>query len=299
MKELEPRSEGGVERDGNVAQVIRPEGTYSIIYGMHVLPMDPEVIPSGLDYLVFETATTLPGHMFTWVESPATALYGLRGDKQTSPLFGRLAKDKTPIVFADVVLDITRLDLGARDFRPFVLEGMAGVALTKSFIDSTEDVFSRPISRRSLLKFGGLALAAHFLSPAITTVTPLITSSTGIGNEPLSEFEKAVYRIHPETLFLSVKLRNIVLAHKQNWLMKKLGVAHAGTVIGAAHKGLEVELQASEEERLGFLKKTERFWYQLIFPESFYKIVVMKFDGKDWVFSDTYEVPELKDLAYQ
>ncbi|MFZ5845628.1 MAG: hypothetical protein ACOY0S_04125, partial [Patescibacteria group bacterium] len=200
----------------------------------------------------------------------------------------RLARDRTPIVFADIEMDIGRLDLMIKDFRPFALEGVIGVALAKRFVDSLGEVLSRPVSRRNFLKYGSLALASYFLSPAIATITPALTYLTGIGNEPLSEFEKFVNSIHPETLFLSVKLRNTVLAHKQNWLMENLGATHLGTVIGAAHKGLEVELETSEEARLDFLKKTTRFWYQIISPESFYKIVVMKFDGKDWVFADTY-----------
>ena len=299
MKESESHLGGGVERDGNVARLVRPEGTYSIIYGVHVLPMDPNDIPAGLDFITFETPIILPGSRFSWTVSPENSLYDLRSRGQTSPLFGELAQNRTPIVFADTTLDISRIDLDFRDVGLFTLEGAAGVLCAAPFVDSIDEILSRPISRRHFLKYGGLALASYFMLPAVAITATFLTAFTGVVNEPLSEFEKFVYEIHPEIFFLSSKLRNTILAHKQNWLMKKLGAKHSGTVIGAAHKGLEVELEATAEERIAFLKKTQRFWYHAISPEAFHKIVVMKFEGDNWVFSETYEVPELRELAYQ
>lgn len=43
-----------LERKGNVVRIDKPEGTYTILYGDHKKPQDPEQLPEAIDGIVLE-----------------------------------------------------------------------------------------------------------------------------------------------------------------------------------------------------------------------------------------------------
>ena len=62
-------------------------------------------------------------------------------------------------------------------------------------------------------------------------------------------------KLHPEQNLLVCRLRNALIAHKQEWLMKKMGThPHFATILGALHVEIEEQIQYSAEERCKFLQ---------------------------------------------
>ncbi|TSC64196.1 MAG: hypothetical protein G01um101493_198 [Microgenomates group bacterium Gr01-1014_93] len=107
----------------------------------------------------------------------------------------------------------------------------------------------------------------------------------------------------PESLFLggffSSPLRETIIAHKQEWLMRSLGnTPHLVTIIGEAHTGLEAHIQQSANERMRFLNRL-RLPINIVMKDEgvVYKLARCDFDRGKWKVGEILEIPDLKELV--
>lgn len=177
------------------------------------------------------------------------------------------------------------------------LEGAIGTTLLAQIIKNRQ---RKTYTRRDfLIKGAKAAVGAWLLMPAIEG---LLFTTLGMQGEFMPpDIRKLVEKTHPETWFFLLTLRNIVLAHKEQWLMETMGNKPVlATTIGSAHTGLEDQIMRSPEERLQFLRAVKPLLNRMFDPESIYKMVQFNFYPDRWNWwgpSRVYEIPELKELV--
>lgn len=273
-----PSPETRLEREGNVVRIEKPEGFYTIIYGIHSRPTEPQQLPERFDGLFLETGRN------NYLEASLNFLKAFKGDRQYQPVFQPLEEKRIPIYFADAFLDEKVIALDS-----LVTGGEGGLAV----IIASQIRKNGQISRRDFLR----ATASTWL------LTPFVSSMGGfffgdIGEEPIAELQKFSHRLHPEDKLLTLTVRNIIIAHKEQWLTERIGKGpHLATILGADHVGIEDWILNSPEERITFLYRSKPIWRPFVAPETVYQMVRFDFDGYQWQVGEIFEVPELKELV--
>lgn len=295
---LIPNSESKLERKGNVATVLKPEATYSVVYGYHGLlglvymPIDPNSIPNNSNGVFFETQYNVP-----WVEEPYEELGEILAFPQNAGLVEKLKRNSTPIIFADTGLKRGGIAL-LQDTVALVGETVIGIKFLEKIAKQAK---SEGITRRNFLKLGAAGLAGAWLGlPTATRAGRIISGTTGQGENTTATLRKASEKVHPEVETFTTLVRNVVLAHKEEAYAKLIGKKpHLTTVIGGLHVGLEEELQHTPKKRIDFLKKLQPVLKEIVDKESFYKIIKFGFDPQQdgWKINRTIELPELKELV--
>jgi hypothetical protein len=145
---------------------------------------------------------------------------------------------------------------------------------------------------------GGMAAATWLGSPFATSFTHDLTYYQGSEAlaEPTAKALKWSQRLHPELNVLVAKIRNKVIAHKEQYLMEKYGYSHIGTIIGANHVQIEDDIQQSPEARLAYLRRYKPLIKNTVVPETFYSIVTNTYNEGGWK-SKLDVVPELRALV--
>lgn len=205
------------------------------------------------------------------------------------------------------------------------------VSLAEATVGSA--LFSRVVSqyrkqrrykRRDFLKMGAKIAAGLWLSMPL--VEGILFAKTGSQGEAIPpEWRKLIEATHPETWFLILTVRNTILAHKEEWFMRRLGKRpHLVTTIGSAHAGIEDQIMRTPAERLNFLRAAMPIIKKVFEPESIYSIAKFEYKwaeefagpekwvkqpdgsfgppiggilvGPRWLPTNLYEVPDLKDL---
>lgn len=290
-----------LEREGNVTHIYKPEATYTIIYQRHTRSVNPDQLPEDLDGLFLETdITTHP-------------LYYLNNKNIDKTNYGRLSitasNREIPIYLADIVLrpnvDLDDL-LSQEELITYGEALLGGGVLGETYRRLVIVPYMKysKVSRADFIK-GAFAVlvGGWFFTPGISESGRVFA---GEDNGISADFQRLSHKLHPEQLLVIGTLRNIVMAHKQEWLARQMGNnPHFVTVIGGKHVGLETELLNSGETRLDFLKKSQFRWGSLIDESTFHAI--HRFDYTDkperrlplgkWKLSNTFYVPDLGELV--
>lgn len=279
--------------------IIKPEGTYTIIYGSHEKIQNPQDLPDKFDGLFLETGG---GYSNNWLRKP-NYMYFMQGNFhpqfgeiiQYKDLFPKLEKEKSPIYFADPIFNEAGFIYGLTALVPgLAAKGiLGGIMLNKV----REKISRKTYSRRDIAKLG---IGAWLSSGLVGQLANLAAEQSGKGKAVSREISKSAEKLHPESHLLYVTFRNAVLSYKEEWLMHKLGNnPHFATIIGAAHGGIEDQIQTSMDEKLKFLQAIGPLIRKFVNPETFYSIARFEYDDYGWAKAEVFEIPEFKAIFDQ
>src|SRR5690606_30306511 len=80
----------------DIEQIIKPEGIYSILYGIHILPTDPNLLPQDISAVFLETG------MIRWYDNAFDSLKYLRNHRQYKDIFEQMEKKRITLLLGDV-----------------------------------------------------------------------------------------------------------------------------------------------------------------------------------------------------
>lgn len=275
-----------------VVKIVTHEGIYNIIYGNHLTPTNPDLLPQGLSGIVLETGGV------DWYEDPQGALNFVRNHPQYRNLVPRLETDRIPIYLVDsgynIDNDIEWVSTIA-DSAVSTSEGVLGSALAFS---AARDLRQKEISRRKLLKSGIKGLAGlYLLSPFVVQAGRLLAEISGEGRGLSADAFAAVEKIHPEANLFGLKIRDALIAYKEQKILEQLqGRQNIATVIGAAHVGIEDRLRATPPENLAYLDALQPIISAFANKNTFSNAVEFEFDGRSWQQTAKMDFPELQSL---
>jgi hypothetical protein len=274
-------------RNKNITTIETGTGTYTILYGLHVVPQNPDDVPDNITGIILETG------IHQWLKDPVQTIQKLKNHPQYKLLFERLEKEKIPVLFADVKYKYNDFVLILAD-NVFTAAGwIGGTRLINQLIRND----TKPPRRFVTSLAYGLA-GAWLLLPVISNMTRLVSAITGEGMEQSARLKKLSHKLHPEAELLYLSLRNAVIAEKAYYLAQTYGKkAHIAIVLGAGHVGIEDMLIKSHVERLGYLRKFQNLLHKIVLPEYLYSIIRMGYNGKEWRMEKTEKVPALEALS--
>ena len=276
-----------ITRNKNITTIETGTGTYTILYGLHVVAQNPDDVPERITGIILETG------IHPWLKDPVKTIQKLKNHPQYKRLFDRLAREKTPVLFADVKYKYNDFALILAD-NVFTAAGwIGGMRLISQLIRNDTK------SQRGFVANLAYGLAsAWLLLPVVSNMTRLGSSITGEGTEQSARLKKLSHKLHPEAELLYLSLRNAVIAEKAYYLAQTYGKkAHIAIVLGAEHVGIEDMLIRSHMERLGYLKKFQHLLHKIVLPEYLYAIIKMGYNGKEWRMEKTEKVPALEALS--
>lgn len=276
-----------VERRGKLATILgKPEGVYTLIYGEHSSPAEASLLPADTRGLLIETG------MWDYVKQPLKTVDAYRRpadkhDIQFAPLINWAEEKKIPLYLCDWYAGEGWLPMG--EMTALMGQTAIGLDILRRFAFSKES----KVSRRNLLKAG---ISSWLLSPAIAGVLRGLSLKLHKLEGLSAELPKGAAKVSPQTLFFTITVRNMVIAHKAEWIMRHRGdKPHLVTAIGGYHTGLEDALLYSAEDRINFLQALSPA-LKRIPSETFYKSVELAFNGYNWEVKNVFEIPELKAI---
>jgi hypothetical protein len=270
-----------IERHGNIATIKRPEGQYSVAYGLHIVE-GQENIPQGVDGICFEWASKYP------TTSDELRRAAVANQK---PMFSYAERNGLPLLAIDC--SITPVALTEEIVGPLEFV-MAGYLYNKM----REGVAKKGMTRREFLKsmlIGGAAL--YLALPSASLFGRVGSAITGLGEEQTAELSKSMQKIHPEYKILILGLRDVVAAQKMQLLLKNGGYKHLLAPRGAEHVGMETAILSPESDRMDFLERLKPVLPKVLpDPETLYQINEYRVDQGKWVISRQLEEPNLRQL---
>lgn len=286
LNQVEPKQpEHTIEREGNIATITKPEGSYSIAYGFHLVEGKPK-IPEGIDGICFEMAYA---HPITSAE--IQRVIDAAGSNQ-KPIIANAKSKGLPLLATDCA--ITPFALAEEVVGPleFILSGYL-------FDKIREEIAKKGgMTRREFFKsmlVGGASL--YLALPTVSMLGRAGSSLTGIGEGQTAELAKAAQKAHPEYKIFIYGLRNVVVAQKMQFILELGTYKHLLATIGAGHVGLENAILSSEEERIAFLIRMKPILPQVVTdPKTLYQITEYRASQDGWEVSKQYEEPKLKQL---
>ncbi len=277
-------------RDGNVVQISGPNGLYTIIYGVHILATNPELIPHNTDAVVLETGAV------QWTQDPEKALDYLQQHVQYQELFRRFEQDHISVLFADVNYKTFPLLIPLLDMVLLEAEINLGTRLLKK---SYRTMRKKKKSAGDLAKItagvvGGLWLTSSILSELGRVGSMLI----GIGQKETAQFQKLSSELHPELFILIKKIRDTVIGYKMQQYALSSHHNSVAAVMGGAHTGLETQLELNERIKINYLERLKPILRVLVVPESLSQMAQLEFKRGQWKLTKIHEFPELKNIIF-
>lgn len=280
-----------IREGSDLVHIYKPEGTYSIYYMVHepsagprsfldnlVTTLDPAKLPEDTSGLFLEGT-------FNYIANPLGHLTGQVSSKTHQGMFASLHERGIPSYFAEVAFTNTVT------WPPLTVWAEASMVVGETMMGM--GLIDKSTNRRGFLKALQLGAAAYLLLPFLSSAGRLL-----IDTEQSIEFRKLSRKIHPNVAWMSLTLREVVLAHKQEWLARQDGnKPHFLTTMGKDHVGLEDQFQSTPDEKLALLERTRFIWRPLVEPETFYKAVKFIPSNGTWKIGEIFEVPELKELV--
>jgi hypothetical protein len=295
-REKESLSRSILKRHENVTKITKPEGIYTIQYALHETRyIDPSKFGPDTNAVVLETGDL----NYALNKQAAAEITNLlqSEDQLYKPLVTNLSKRNIPIVYADIYLEQLKLTISL-EILSNALETYIGIELVNKALKKIKN--EEQMSRRDFLKIGGqLAASCWFLTPFLSKSGRTFSGYTGSLESLTAKYNNISHKIHPELDLFWLKSRNTLLAHKQEFLARKMGnQPNLGTIIGSMHTDLETEIQRTPEKRLQFLERIAPILKQVISPETFYSIAITRYNQKEkeWQMDSFLEVPELKKI---
>lgn len=290
-----------IERIGNMANIVKPEGTYTILYSRHDRVQEiPAQFPSNLNGIFLEVSGNYLIDPLFYMSFLANRL-----PEDPFPQYEKvikLAEEKMiPIYLADVntvsfpLLDKAVLVGTAASFGETTIGLTMLAKLTQVEKKTTGE---KKINRRNFLKQTATTAAALWLTtPVISNIGRIVSAYGGVGEDITANFQKMSHKLHPEQGLVVLTIRNELLAHKEEWLANVLGnKPNLATIMGAAHTQIEDAIQSSPYDRLAFLRSVSPIIKTFFTSESLYKMVRLDFNGKEWQVNNILIIPELKAL---
>jgi hypothetical protein len=276
-----------ITRNKNITTIETGTGTYTILYGLHVVAQNPDEVPERITGIILETG------IHQWLKDPVKTIQKLKNHPQYKLLFDRLEKEQISVLFADVKYKYNDFALILADNFFTAAGWIGGTRLISQLIRNDTK------SQRGFVTSLAYGLAgAWLLLPVVSNMTRLVSSITGEGMEQSARLKKLSHKLHPEAELLYLSLRNAVIAEKAYYLAETYGKkAHIAIVLGAGHVGVEDMLIKSHVERLGYLKKFQNLLHKIVLPEYLYAIIRMGYNGKEWRLEKTEKVPSLEALS--
>lgn len=284
-------------RHGSTVKITKQEGIYTIIYGGHFTPQDPQLLPDKFNTISVETG------MGQWTTDPLKLLQVYRNDIQYGTIFERLESERVPLVFTDSFYQfaddslINSILSMTPDIGIISAEAIIGIRMISSIKGATFAFAKHQLTRRGLLKLIIKGAAAAWLTSPIATYTASAASTvSNVGTETTAETQKLSHQLHPEAMFFIAKIRNVTNAYKKQRLMEYWGNRpHLVDIWGAGHVGIEDEIQTSLNAKFDFLEKISPLLRRLA-PQAFYQAVQFKYNGTEWKVDEIFDFPELKAL---
>jgi hypothetical protein len=302
--DLDSSENGWIERQKNLAHIHKPEGTYTIIYNSEFQILKPEPIPFiGPQEIpespVVDTRLIPESVEELMIQGPEDTtknslsyIYSLRCDRSHADLFGIMQERGTKLLMENSGLwatTMTEFDIGVTTLG----EAAAGAYLL-DYLRRT------PMTRRTFLKLAGYSLGAWLIAPLQSAIARKWPAELSYGGGLTAELRKAVEKVHPEDGFVSIHLKNTLLAYKQQWLMaQKDQPSHNACIVDSLNVGIEDKILKSKEENLEFIRKTAEIWKPVLDPHTFARIEAFEFDKtyRYWQEEGVIEIPELKELV--
>lgn len=287
--ETQKPGESSLERKGPRATVRQAEGSYSFLYGFHLLEDNPEHLPSDADGLVLETGET------RWDGNPAREIAYFKSspiNRQLRNIIPEAERRRIPLYFLDPVWAQTRRRLLA-DLALIGGEAVVGLNVFRGNDERKETRSDLDELRRAARE----ALGAWLWTPFVASVGRLASALTGAGHHFTAETLKCSHRFHPEQGMFLATLRNIVMAEKMDWLLRQAEKGrHLCAVMGALHADIERFVQHfTSAERMRRLALYRPLLGGAI-PATFTDIAECRFDGEEWRESARCTVPTLREF---
>jgi hypothetical protein len=156
----------------NITTIETGTGTYTILYGLHIVAQNPDDVPENTTGIILETG------IHQWLKDPVQTIQKLKKHPQYKLLFDRLEKEQISVLFADVKYKYNDFALILADnFFP-AAEWIGGMRLINQLIRHA----AKP--QRGFITSLAYGLAgAWLLLPVVSNMTRLISSITGEGME--------------------------------------------------------------------------------------------------------------------
>jgi len=268
----------------DIEKIERPEASYSMIYVNHSAPLNPDSLPKNLTGIVLESAS------WDWFEDPMVVLGSL---KYREPyIFPHLESRKLPLYLADTgfsgSVNITdNLVVGA--------EALLGSALAYSAV---KDLKQPKTSRREFLKSGIKGMAGlYLLAPEVAGIGRLASSLSNQGHNLSAEALRLSDAVHPEVGLFNYKIRNALLAYKEQRIAEDLGgKQNLATVIGASHVGLSDRLRVGADENIAYLDALRPIIHLFANKNTLPRSIKYEFNGDSWEVAGVTDYPELSAL---
>jgi hypothetical protein len=185
-----------ITRNKNITTIETGTGTYTILYGLHVVAQNPDDVPERITGIILETG------IHPWLKDPVKTIQKLKNHPQYKRLFDRLEREKTPVLFADVKYKYNDFALILAD-NVFTAAGwIGGMRLISQLIRNDTK------SQRGFVANLAYGLAsAWLLLPVVSNMTRLGSSITGEGTEQSAHLKKLSHKLHPEAELLYLSLR--------------------------------------------------------------------------------------------
>lgn len=277
-----------VERSDSSTTIHKPCGTFTLLYGHHYATPTNQHIPPDTTDICIETAST------NWVKEPLHALFTSRVFPQFSEAFQRAEEKHIPTYIMDPAIHHA-IPVGIAEASLLAAEAVLGMRIGKKVLKTLREK-GRGLSRRELLGVSARMLGALWLLlPGVSGVGRLASTLSDAGHEPTATALRFSHAVHPEQFLCTATLRNVVLAHKQEWLMKHFGgYPHITTIVGSMHVDIETCILSSPEERLRFLDRVMPILKPMVIPDTFAAIARCQYEGGGWKERGQWEVPELR-----
>ena len=196
----------------NITTIETGTGTYTILYGLHVVAQNPDDVPDGINGIILETG------IHQWLKDPVKTIQKLKNHLQYKLLFDRLEKEQISVLFADVKYKYNDFALILADNFFTAAEWIGGMRLINQLIRHA----AKPqIGFVASLAYG--LAGAWLLLPVVSNMTRLVSSITGEGMEQSARLKKLSHKLHPEAELLYLSLRNAVIAEKAYHLAQTYG----------------------------------------------------------------------------
>lgn len=286
-------SEAQVSRNEDVVHIVKPGAEFTVVYGIHVSPIDPTKIPLSSDGVILESGA------FDYIKEPANVLNTLRNRPDYVNLFPQLEAQRIPIILTDSMYIPDESVIGASslpDITVKVAEVTTGLVLSRQGI---RDLTNENLTRRRFLKGGGRIVAGAYLTlPGIAEAFRLLTSAIGKGQETSADLFNFSESIHPEVNVLVLKIRNALISYKEQEIARIMGEKpHLVTLIGAAHTGIEEQLKLDTNDNLDYLRALQPIISKIATKTTFPRAAIFEFGEDGWETTKVHEFPELANLV--
>lgn len=286
----------------NIEIVKTAQGTFRIIYGVHIIKQDPADLGSNFSGVVLETGTAdylTPEGLEKLLEMAQSHPI----QRQLTDVMVRLAQEQRSIYLGDVAdSEILVASLKVPLAVETLLAGAIGAAVLSTFSDARKKHAQAPLSRRELLKLAAAGTAAGVAEAYLTfpLVTGASTTAAMITGATLpKDAMRLQEEIHPELYALLVTLRNFIFASKLEAIKQHdqdaSSAAELAIILGAGHTGVENALRMDPQVRAKAINEYLRY-LPTIDREKLTKIVRLDYDRQaaKWQTTETFDDPKLK-----